>query len=130
MSSVVSELCFPPPFKILILIIIYFLTLFNRNVFSLFGPNVKLSWPNYAVILLRHHLHPLNNPSYASLHREHHSEHRYWDRQCLVNDARVEVHVRVQFPAMKVRVIYSCLLQFLCQLYIIFILSTFKISLF
>ena len=57
------------------------------------------------------HLEPLRDPARQPADREHHREHVHRDAERLVDDARVEVDVRVELVADEVLVLERDLLE-------------------
>ncbi len=63
-----------------------------------------------------HHFLPLRHPTGGARDGEHHGEHGARNSQRAVNDARVEVHVRIQLARHEVLVLERDFLQFQRQL--------------
>src|SRR6185503_7697837 len=58
--------------------------------------DVHLLWPRDLLIGVEQHLLPLRDPARRSRNRKQHREHRHREAQRLIDEAGVEVHVRIQ----------------------------------
>ena len=65
-------------------------------------PLVDLPWPHDLVVGVLNELVPVRQPADEAWQCEEHREVLCRDSNCLVNDSRVEVHVRVKLPLDKV----------------------------
>src|SRR5690606_16784510 len=66
------------------------------NVVAMHGAGVELARAADAAVRVRDHFAPVGHPAYRSRNREHHREHRHRNAERAINDAGVEVDVRVQ----------------------------------
>src|SRR3954451_24089695 len=85
--------------------------LVDRHVLALALARVDLARTRDLAALGRDHLEPLGHPAGCARNREHHREHLDRDVQCLVDQARVEVDVRVELALGEVVVVERALLQ-------------------
>src|ERR1700751_4140374 len=72
---------------------------------------VQLPWPANAHVGIGDHLLPVRHPADGARDREHHREHRAWNADGAVDDARIEIDVRVELAADEVLVLESDLLE-------------------
>src|SRR5213592_4777019 len=72
------------------------LSFLDRHEVSLPRPGKDLSRPRDLLIGILDHLLPLREPAGDAWDGEHHGEHLHWDVERLVDQAGVEVDVRVE----------------------------------
>src|SRR5213082_899149 len=72
------------------------LPLLDRHVFALARPRVDLARAGDLLLGVVDHLEPLGHPARGARDREHHGEHVGGDVQGLIDQAGVEVDVRVE----------------------------------
>src|SRR5687767_6906447 len=75
-----------------------------RDVLTPFGANVDLPWPGDLLVGVAQHLVPLGQPTRSPRNGEQHREHVEREAHGLIDQAGVEVDVRVQLPADEVLV--------------------------
>ena len=87
--------------------------LFDRHVLASGRAGVDL--PRTADPLRRRmvHLHPVGDPARQPAHREQHREHLHGNSQSPINDARVEIDVRVELALDEIRIGQRRRFQFL-----------------
>src|SRR6266581_4839790 len=76
------------------------------------GAVVELAWPRDLLSRVEYALYPLGEPAWGPADREQHGEHLYRESHGLVDDARVEVHVRVELVVHEILVVECDPLEF------------------
>ena len=79
----------------------------QRDVLALAGAEVDLARPRDLLVLVLDHLLPLREPAGHARDREQDAEHLPREPHGLVDEARVEVHVRVELALDEVVVLES-----------------------
>src|SRR5437763_4268508 len=85
--------------------------LLNGHILALALTRVDLPRPRDLLLLVVHHLEPLGHPARGARDREHHREHLGGEAEGLVDEAGVEVDVRVELARGEVVVVHGVLLE-------------------
>src|SRR3990172_9977576 len=71
--------------------------LLHRDITARVLPQIDLAWPGDLLLAIQKQLLPRRKPTGRARNREKHGEHLLRESHRLVNDAGIEVHIRVEF---------------------------------